>query len=59
MLDQAFLESARHGFSHFAAGFGSFSIVERLTIGESHVSQLPKTIAQIVTAIGVIVNLTI
>jgi hypothetical protein len=57
MLDQEFLESARHGFSLIAAGFGSFSIFEGLTIGESHVSELPKTFALIVTAIGVIVIL--
>ena len=57
MLDQEFLESVRHGFSLIAAGFGSFSIFEGLTIGESHASELPKTFALIVTAIGVIVIL--
>jgi uncharacterized membrane protein YidH (DUF202 family) len=57
MLDQEFLESVRNGFSLIAAGFGSFSIFEGLTIGESHVSELPKTFALIVTAIGVIVIL--
>jgi hypothetical protein len=57
MLDQVFLESVRHGFSLIAAGFGSFSIFEGLTIGESHVSELPKTFALIVTGIGVIVIL--
>ena len=56
-LDQEFLESVRHGFSLIAAGFGSFSIFEGLTIGESHVSELPKTFALIVTVIGVIVIL--
>lgn len=57
MLDQELLESVRHGFSLIAAGFGSFSIFEGLTIGESHASELPKTFALIVTAIGVIVIL--
>jgi hypothetical protein len=57
MIDQEFLESARHGFSLITAGFGSFSIFEGLTIGESHVSELPKTFALIITAIGVIVIL--
>ena len=57
MIDREFLESARHGFSLIAAGFGSFSIFEGLTIGESHASELPKTFALIVTAIGVIVIL--
>ena len=57
MLDQEFLESVRHGFSLIAAGFGSFSIFEGLTIGESRAPELPKTFALIVTAIGVIVIL--
>jgi uncharacterized membrane protein YidH (DUF202 family) len=57
MLDQEFLESVRHGFSLIAAGFGSFSIFEGLTIGERAASELPKTFALIVTAIGVIVIL--
>ena len=52
-LDAEFLESARHGFSLIAAGFGSYSLFEGLTIGESHVSELPKTFALIVTALGV------
>lgn len=57
MLDQEFMESVRHGFSLIAAGFGSFSIFEGLTLGERQVSELPKTFALIVTAIGVILIL--
>jgi uncharacterized membrane protein YidH (DUF202 family) len=57
MLDQEFLESVRHGFSLIAAGFGSFSIFQGLTIGEREVSELPKTFALVVTGIGVIVIL--
>ena len=57
MLDQEFLESARHGFSLIAAGFGSFSLFEGLSIGERQVSELPRTFALIMTAIGVIVIL--
>jgi uncharacterized membrane protein YidH (DUF202 family) len=56
-LDQEFLESVRHGFSLIAAGFGSFSLFQGLTIGEREVSELPKTFALIVTAIGVILIL--
>src|SRR5215212_8645814 len=56
-LDADFLESVRHGFSLIAAGFGSFSLFEGLTLGESAGSELPKTFALIVTAIGVIVIL--
>ena len=56
-LDAEFLESVRNGFSLIAAGFGSFSLFEGLTIGERGVSELPKTFALIVTAIGVIVIL--
>jgi hypothetical protein len=56
-LDQEFLESVRHGFSLIAAGFGSFSLFQGLTIGEREVSELPKTFALVVTAIGVIVIL--
>ena len=57
MLDQEFLASARHGFSLIAAGFGSFSLFEGLTIGERQVSELPRTFALIMTAIGVILIL--
>jgi len=56
-LDREFLDSARHGFSLIAAGFGSFSIFEGLTVGERGASELPRTFALIVTAIGVIVIL--
>jgi uncharacterized membrane protein YidH (DUF202 family) len=56
-LDSEFLESVRHGFSLIAAGFGSFSIFQGLTVGEREVSELPKTFALIVTAVGVIVIL--
>ena len=56
-LDAEFLEALRHGFSLIAAGFGSFSIFEGLTIGEREVSALPKTFALIMTAIGMIVIL--
>lgn len=56
-LDQEFLESARHGFSLIAAGFGSFSLFEGLTIGERQVSELPRAFALIMTAIGVILIL--
>ncbi len=56
-IDREFMDSVRHGFSLIAAGFGSFSIFEGLTIGESHASELPKTFALIVTAVGVIVIL--
>jgi hypothetical protein len=56
-LDAEFLESVRHGFSLITAGFGSFSIFQGLTVGERGVSELPKTFALIVTAIGVIVIL--
>lgn len=53
-LDQELLDSIRHGFSLIAAGFGSFSIFEGLAIGERQVSELPRTFALIVTAIGVL-----
>jgi len=53
-LDDDFLDSVRHGFSLIAAGFGSFSLFEGLTIGERTVSPLPKTFALIITAAGVI-----
>lgn len=56
-LDHDFLDSVRHGFSLIAAGFGSFSIFEGLTIGERQVSELPKAFALIVTAIGVMIIL--
>jgi uncharacterized membrane protein YidH (DUF202 family) len=56
-LDAEFLDAVRHGFSLIAAGFGSFSIFQGLTIGERQVSELPKTFALIVTAVGVIVIL--
>lgn len=55
LLDQEFVESIRHGFSLIAAGFGSFSIFEGLTLGERRVSELPKAFALILTAIGVMV----
>lgn len=54
-LDQEFMESIRHGFSLIAAGFGSFSIFEGLTLGERNVSELPRTFALILTAVGVVV----
>jgi hypothetical protein len=54
-IDQEFMDSVRHGFSLITAGFGSFAIFEGLTIGEREVSELPKTFALIVTAIGVLV----
>ena len=57
LVDDRFLDVIRHGFSLIVAGFGSFSLFEGLTIGEHHVSALPKTFALIVTAIGVIVIL--
>lgn len=53
-LDSEFLESVRHGFSLIAAGFGSFSIFEGLTLGERNVSELPRTFALILTAVGVV-----
>jgi hypothetical protein len=56
-LDAEFQEALRHGFSLIAAGFGSFSIFEGLTIGEREISALPKTFALIVTIIGVILIL--
>jgi uncharacterized membrane protein YidH (DUF202 family) len=56
-LDAEFQEALRHGFSLIAAGFGSFSLFEGLTIGEREVSELPKTFALIITAIGVIMIL--
>jgi uncharacterized membrane protein YidH (DUF202 family) len=56
-LDAEFQEALRHGFSLIAAGFGSFSIFEGLTIGERQVSELPKTFALITTVIGMIVIL--
>ena len=56
-LDAEFQEALRHGFSLIAAGFGSFSIFQGLTIGEREVSELPKTFALIMTIIGVIVIL--
>jgi uncharacterized membrane protein YidH (DUF202 family) len=56
-LDQELMASIRHGFSLIAAGFGSFSIFEGLTVGERHVSELPRTFALIVTAIGVAIIL--
>lgn len=52
-LDAEFLESARHGFSLIAAGFGSFSLFEGLTLGEHNGSALPRTFALIVTAVGI------
>jgi hypothetical protein len=55
LIDQQFMESVRHGFSLIAAGFGSFSIFEGLTLGERQVSELPKAFALIVTAVGVAV----
>jgi hypothetical protein len=57
MLDTEFLDSVRHGFSLITAGFGSFSIFQGLAIGERQVSELPKSFALIVTAIGVILIL--
>src|SRR5687767_3646083 len=57
LVDDQFLDVIRHGFSLIVAGFGSFSLFQGLTIGERHVSPLPKTFALIVTAIGVIVIL--
>jgi hypothetical protein len=56
-IDREVMESVRHGFSLIAAGFGSFSIFEGLTVGERHASALPKMFALIVTAVGVIVIL--
>ena len=56
-LDAEFQEALRHGFSLIAAGFGSFSIFEGLTIGEREVSELPKTFALIMTVIGMVVIL--
>ena len=56
-IDKEFMDAVRHGFSLIAAGFGSFSIFEGLTIGEREVSELPRTFALIATAIGVIVIL--
>jgi hypothetical protein len=56
-LDSEFLESVRHGFSLIAAGFGSFSIFQGLTVGEREVSELPKTFALIVTTVGVLLIL--
>ena len=54
-IDLELKDAIRHGFSLIAAGFGSFSIFEGLTLGERHVSELPRTFALIVTAAGVIV----
>jgi hypothetical protein len=53
VLDTEFLASVRSGFFLIAAGFGSFSVFEGLAIGERS-SELPKTFALVVTAIGVI-----
>lgn len=57
LVDDELLDFTRHGFSLIAAGFGSFSLFEGLTVGERHLSPLPKTFALIVTAIGVLVIL--
>jgi hypothetical protein len=56
-LDQGVMDAIRHGFSLIVAGFGSFSIFEGLTIGERQVSELPRTFAQIVTLVGIVVVL--
>jgi hypothetical protein len=56
-LDKDFLEAVRYGFSLIVAGFGSFALFEGLTIGEREVAPLPRTFAQVVTAVGVIVIL--
>jgi hypothetical protein len=53
-IDMELKDAARHGFSLIATGFGSFSVFEGLTVGERHVSELPRTFALIVTAAGVI-----
>jgi uncharacterized membrane protein YidH (DUF202 family) len=57
LVDDELLDFTRHGFSLIAAGFGSFSIFEGLTVGERHGSPLPRAFALIMTAIGVIVIL--
>ena len=57
LVDDQLLDVIRHGFSLIWPAFGSFSLFQGLTIGERHVSPLPKTFALIVTAIGVIVIL--
>jgi uncharacterized membrane protein YidH (DUF202 family) len=57
LVDDELLDFTRHGFSLIAAGFGSFSLFEGLTVGERHVSPIPRTFALIMTAIGVIVIL--
>ena len=56
-LDAEFQDALRHGFSLIAAGFGSFSLFEGLTIGERGASELPKTFALIMTAVGMVVIL--
>ena len=56
-LDAEFQDALRHGFSLIAAGFGSFSLFEGLTIGERGASELPKTFALIVTAVGMVIIL--
>jgi hypothetical protein len=57
ILEHEFQDAIRHGFSLIAAGFGSFSIFEGLTVGERNVSELPKAFALVLTAIGMIVIL--
>ena len=56
-LDAEFQDALRHGFSLIAAGFGSFSLFAGLTIGEREVSELPKTFALIMTAVGMVIIL--
>ncbi len=58
LVDDELLDFARHGFSLIAAGFGSFSIFEGLTVGEHQPSPLPKAFALIMTAVGVIIILS-
>jgi uncharacterized membrane protein YidH (DUF202 family) len=56
-LDADLLDAVRYGFSLIVAGFGSFSILEGLTIGERGIAELPRSFALIVTVIGVIIIL--
>ena len=56
-LDADLLDAVRYGFSLIVTGFGSFSILQGLTIGERQVVELPRTFALIVTVFGVLIVL--
>ena len=56
-LDADLLDAVRYGFSLIVTGFGSFSILQGLTIGEREIAELPRTFALIVTVCGVLIIL--